>query len=96
MALSLVQRVVAWIRSGYAAGVPAPDYQPLLALLRRRLTAQEVAQVASELAERGLLQDPKVDAGVEITKITDATPSEEDVARVLHRLEEHTSETDVF
>ena len=39
MALSdVVARVVAFLRAGYPQGVPATDYVPLIALLRRRLS----------------------------------------------------------
>ena len=56
MALSdVVARVVAFLRAGYPHGVPATDYVPLIALLRRRLSDDEVVAVASELAARGEL-----------------------------------------
>ena len=52
MALSdVVARVVAFLRAGYPHGVPATDYVPLIALLRRRLSDDEVV-VASELAAK--------------------------------------------
>jgi hypothetical protein len=43
----LVARFVAFIRDGYPQGIPETDYIPLLALLRRRLSDDEVAAVAS-------------------------------------------------
>lgn len=35
---SFIERALNWLRAGYPGGVPDTDYQPLLALLRRRLT----------------------------------------------------------
>ncbi|MEP9365479.1 DUF3349 domain-containing protein [Nocardioides sp. CN2-186] len=76
-----------WLREGYPTGVPPKDYIPLLALLRRRLTEDEVHEIAREIAG-GEDADP-ADIGVHITKITDALPSEDDIARVEARLTEH-------
>ena len=77
--------VIDWLREGYPTGVPPKDYIPLIALLRRRLTEEEVQEIAREIAD-GAGTD---DIGVHITKITDALPSVEDVARVEARLTEH-------
>lgn len=57
---------------------------PLLALLKRRLTDDEVNAVTRALMDRGEY-DP-VDIGVLITEITDELPSPEDVERVRARL----------
>ena len=46
-------KIVAWITSGYPEGVPGPDRVPLFALLKRRLTDDEVKTVATELMDRG-------------------------------------------
>ncbi len=87
MALSdVVARVVAFLRAGYPHGVPATDYVPLIALLRRRLSDDEVVAVASELAARGELPIDATDIRVAITKITDEIPSPDEVERVQQRL----------
>ncbi|MBS1695195.1 MAG: DUF3349 domain-containing protein [Actinobacteria bacterium] len=77
-------RIVAWITAGYPDGVPGPDRVPLLALLTRRLTGDEVKLVASALMDRE--EFDHVDIGVLITQITDELPSTEDVERVRERL----------
>jgi hypothetical protein len=77
-------KIVAWITSGYPEGVPGPDRVPLFALLKPRLTDDEVKAVATALMERGEFDD--VDIGVLITEITDALPAPEDVERVRERL----------
>ena len=75
--------VLDWLREGYPAGVPPKDYIPLLALLRSRLTEAEVREVAE------LVASEDSDVAVQITKLTDALPSPEDVARVEERLVSH-------
>ena len=76
--------VLDWLREGYPSGVPAKDYIPLIALLRRRLTEDEVREIAAEIAEQvphgG--SDASTEIGVHITKLTDALPSDEELARV--------------
>ena len=41
--------VVGWLRAGYPNGVPEADFVPLLALLARRLSNDEVQQVSEAL-----------------------------------------------
>jgi hypothetical protein len=83
----LVARVVAFVRAGYPQGVPQTDYIPLLALLRRRLSDDEVAAVAIQLAARGELNIDPADIGVAITRFTDELPSPADLDRVQRRLD---------
>jgi hypothetical protein len=83
----LVARMVAFVRAGYPRGVPETDYFPLLALLRRRLTDDEVAAVATQLAASSELNIDAADIGAAITRITDELPSPSDLGRVQRRLE---------
>jgi len=76
--------IVSWLRAGYPEGIPPTDYFPVLALLTRRLSNDEVKAVAHELMQRGDFDN--VDIGVLITQITDELPSSEDVERVRARL----------
>ena len=80
-------KVVAWLNVGYPEGVPGPDRVPLLALLKRRLTDDEVKAVGEHLINRG--EFDHVDIGVLITQITDDLPSPEDVERVRSHLAAH-------
>jgi Protein of unknown function (DUF3349) len=84
---AVVARFVAFVRAGYPHGVPDTDYIPLLALLRRRLSDEEVAAVAAQLAARGELNVDAVDIGAAITRVTDELPSPSDLQRVQHQLE---------
>ncbi|WP_216917381.1 DUF3349 domain-containing protein [Nocardia noduli] len=78
--------IIDWLRAGYPDGVPEADYIPLLALLRRRLSDEEVRALAAELAGTGDLPADSTDIQVMITKVTNEMPSEDDVARVRARL----------
>jgi hypothetical protein len=84
----LVSRVVDWLRDGYPAGVPDRDFVPLLALLRRRLSDDEVRLVASRLAETGGVPG-NVDIGAAIARVTTELPSDQDVERVRAALSDH-------
>lgn len=83
-----VSSVAGWLRAGYPEGVPETDYVPLLAVLARRLSPEEVAGVAAELTRQGQLPIDNVDIGTVITKVTAELPREEDVSRVRSRLAE--------
>ncbi len=80
-------KIVAWITSGYPEGVPGPDRVPLFALLKPRLTDDEVKSVVAALKDLGEFDD--VDIGVLITQITDELPMPEDIERVRQRLAAH-------
>jgi hypothetical protein len=82
----VLMRVVGFLRAGYPQGVPAHDYVPLLALLRRRLSDDEVIAVAAELSDGRMTPVGGADMGVAITKRTDEMPSLEDTERVKRRL----------
>ncbi|KAA1380162.1 DUF3349 domain-containing protein [Aeromicrobium fastidiosum] len=83
---SFVDSIVGWLREGYPQGVPPQDYVPLLALLRRRLTDDEVEAVVAMLVASGEVPVDSADIGTSITKITDALPSEDDIDRVREHL----------
>ena len=76
--------IVSWLHAGYPEGVPQTDYLPVLALLTRRLTTDEVKLVAAKLMRQGDFDN--VDIGVAITQITDELPSADDIERVRQRL----------
>ncbi len=86
--LSIVNRVVTWLRAGYPSGVPQQDYVVLLGLLRRKLTDTEVHQIAADLALQAELGAEITSADVErmIGEATLDTASTEDIARVSGRL----------
>ncbi|PTL74630.1 hypothetical protein C1I63_05935 [Rathayibacter caricis DSM 15933] len=84
----LVTRIVRWLRAGYPAGLPEQDFIPLVALLRRRLTDDEVTEVGTRLAAEGALPASRIDVAAAIARVTSELPSDEDVERVRRSLAE--------
>jgi hypothetical protein len=82
---SFLARIVSWVRAGYPDGVPQHDYIPLVAVLTRQLTDDEVTLVADELA---FSADPESAAEIKkaIGAITRTAVSDSDIARVRARL----------
>lgn len=85
----LVGRVVDWLRAGYPAGLPDTDFVALVALLRRRLSDEEVRAVSRHLLENGMLSADRIDIGSAVAMVTSEMPSDEDVDRVRHYLSDH-------
>jgi hypothetical protein len=81
--------IVSWLRAGYPEGVPESDYIPLLAVLARRLSNDEVLAIAQELIGSGELPVDNADIGTVITKVTDELPRLEDINRVREKLSAH-------
>lgn len=82
-----VLRVVAFLRAGYPGPAPEVGYAPLLALLPRRLSDDEISAIAKRLLtpHRHAIDHPidKADVGVEIIGVTDEMPCADDIERVL-------------
>jgi hypothetical protein len=95
--MSLLVRVLNFLRAGYPATVAGRGFIPLLALCRRRLSDDEVSTVAGELMSTGNLPIDGADVHVAITKLVDDLPSLEDARRVNERLvRSGWSVTDIF
>jgi Protein of unknown function (DUF3349) len=86
---SLPQSVLRWLRAGYPEGIPPQDYLPILGVLRRKLTPEEIHSIAAELAvtastsERPISRD---DIESMIEEVSMQNASDADVARVSARL----------
>ncbi|MFD4294314.1 DUF3349 domain-containing protein [Rhodococcus sp. NPDC058505] len=78
--------VVKWLRAGYPEGVPPKDRIPLVALLYRQMSSEQIKDVAVALAEEaGRAQDPTItraEIGDLIEQVTATEPSAEDITRV--------------
>jgi hypothetical protein len=83
----VIAKIVNFLRAGYPQGVPPTDTFALLALLRRRVSDDEVIEIATQLIEHGDLPVQASDIRVMITKITDQMPSPEEVERVKNHLQ---------
>jgi Protein of unknown function (DUF3349) len=83
----VLQSIVDFLRKGYPQGVPEQDYIPLFALLRRRLTDEEVTQLAEDLAAEAPDEASSEVIREAIRHVLNETPSESDVTRVMTQLE---------
>lgn len=87
----VVSRVLGWLTAGYPDGIPAQDRFAVVALLRRRLTDDQVREIVAELTaerpapdgDRGISQQEIEDL---IHRVLQEQPSEADVHRVSARL----------
>ena len=87
---NVMVRLIAWVRQGYPTGVPAADYVPLIALLNRRLTKEEVIDIVVELRGSSVLPNETGRIGAAIMGTTNEVPSIEEIERVRHHLAEVT------
>ncbi len=83
-----VSKIVAFLRAGYPTGMPAVGYVPLLALLPRRASDDEITVITRELAVQRRGSIDTADVGVEIIRITHEMPLPDDIKRIQHRLAE--------
>lgn len=75
--------VVAFLRAGYPGRAPGVGYSPLLALLPRRLSDDELMAIVKRFLTSRRPAVDNADVGVAIIGVTDAMPSTGDVERVL-------------
>lgn len=87
---NIMKRLITWVRQGYPTGVPAADYVPLIALLSRRLTKDEVIDIVIELRGAGVVPSETGRIGAAIMGTTNEVPSIEEIERVRHHLSETT------
>lgn len=84
----LFENVLRWLRAGYPDGVPPKDYYPVLALLKRSLTEDEVVEAARSILRSNDGETPVTEAEIHaaIEKVTASAPSPEDIHQVSARL----------
>jgi hypothetical protein len=85
---TFLENVLGWLHKGYPEGVPPTDYYPLLALLKRSLSEDEVVQAA-----QSILRGADFDTPVRVDQIRDAVreliekePTPEELNQVAARL----------
>jgi hypothetical protein len=83
-----VDNVVGWLHDGYPHGVPPKDYFPLLALLMRSLTEEEVVKAARTIVRQGDADTPVSEQQIRdaIHEVTEKEPNPEEVHQVAARL----------
>jgi hypothetical protein len=83
-----VDNVVEWLHEGYPHGVPPKDYFPLLALLMRSLTEEEVVKAARTIVRQTDVDTPVTEEQIRdaIHEVIEKEPNPEEVHQVAARL----------
>jgi thioredoxin-like negative regulator of GroEL len=84
----LFDNVLNWLRAGYPEGVPPKDFYPLLALLQRSLSEQEVVEAAQSILRSTDGNAPVTHEEIHhaIVNITAQAPNAEEIQQVAARL----------
>jgi hypothetical protein len=82
-----MENVLSWLHDGYPEGVPPKDYFPLLALLKRSLTEDEVVK-AGQTVLKGTDSDSVTDEEIReaIHTVIAKEPNPEEIHQVAARL----------
>jgi len=85
---SCFDSVLNWLHEGYPEGVPPTDYFPLLALLTRSLTEEEVVKVAQTILKQTDSDTPVTDEQFfwDIRDTTEKECTSEELNQVASRL----------
>lgn len=83
-----VDNVVGWLHEGYPQGVPPKDYFPLLALLLRSLSEEEVVRAARTVLRNADADTPVTEDQIRsaIRDVTAHEPNVEELRQVAARL----------
>ena len=82
------EHVLDWLHDGYPSGVPPKDYFPLLALLLRSLSEDEVVRAASTVLKQSDGDTPVTEAQIReaIREVIAKDPNPEEINQVAGRL----------
>ena len=80
--------VLHWLHEGYPEGVPPKDYFPLLALLKRSLSEDEVVKAAQAVLRSTDGETPVTDADIRraVQQTLEKRPNPEEIHQVAARL----------
>lgn len=83
---NFLSQVLGWLRAGYPEGVPPKDYFPLLALLTRSLSENELNSVLGSLlaARPDAVHRDEIEAA--IAQVTQSEPGEDELRQVAAKL----------
>lgn len=84
---TVLDNVLGWLHQGYPEGVPQKDYFPLLALLKRSLTEEEVVKAAQSIL-KSTGSDEVTEAAIRtaVQAVIDKEPNPEEIHQVASRL----------
>jgi len=85
---SFMESVLNWLHQGYPEGVPPKDYFPLLVLLKRSLSEEQVVKAAQTVLRDGNSEDSVTPAQIQdaIRAVTEKEPNPEEIQQVASRL----------
>ena len=85
---TFLENVLGWLHQGYPEGVPPKDYYPLLALLKRSLSEDEVVQAAQTILRETDFDTPVTADQIRqaISAVIEKEPNPEEVNQVASRL----------
>jgi len=85
---TFLENVLDWLHKGYPEGVPPKDYYPLLALLKRSLSEDEVVQAAQTILRETDLDTPVTADQIRqaISAVIAKEPNPDEVNQVASRL----------
>ncbi|MFI5508892.1 DUF3349 domain-containing protein [Mycobacterium sp. NPDC051804] len=84
---TVLDNVLGWLHQGYPEGVPQTDYFPLLALLKRSLTEEEVIRAAQAILKQtdsDTVTEDEIRTAVQA--VIDKEPNPEEIHQVAARL----------
>ena len=83
-----LENVLDWLHKGYPEGVPPTDYYPLLALLKRSLSEDEIVRAAQSILRASDFDNPVTDERIRdaVRDIIDKDPNPEELNQVAGRL----------
>ncbi len=84
---TVLDNVLGWLHDGYPEGVPPKDYFPLLALLKRSLTEEEVIKAAQSILRKSnsdTVTEDEIRTAVQ--GVIDKEPNPEEIHQVAARL----------
>ncbi|WP_396925739.1 DUF3349 domain-containing protein [Mycolicibacterium sp.] len=85
---TFLENVLGWLHKGYPEGVPPTDYYPLLALLKRSLSEDEVVQAAQSILRAASFDTPVSEAQIReaVREVIAKDPNPEELNQVAARL----------
>jgi hypothetical protein len=84
---TVLNNVLGWLHDGYPEGVPQKDYFPLLALLKRSLTEEEVVKAAQSILKSTESDEVTEDAiRTAVQAVIEKEPNPEEIHQVASRL----------
>ncbi|WP_179466205.1 DUF3349 domain-containing protein [Mycolicibacterium vinylchloridicum] len=85
---TFLANVLDWLHRGYPEGVPRKDYYPLLALLKRSLSEDEVVQAAQSILRDGDFDTPVTEDQIRdaIRDVIEKEPVADEMNQVAGRL----------